>query len=257
MKVPVCLAILFLNLGLMSGGTALAGSESGSNTPPLSAELQLASVLQAEHEGRMLLALARARSTFEQYDQHVLARLTYGRLMVKSGDATGAVALLQPLAQQAPQDWHVWFWLGSAWLLQGKLVQAAEALDRALALNGEELAVWVQRAVVEQERGYPQHAEHYLQVAAQLAPENLEVLLNAAHVAEQLGKTGEAIALYRRFLSRSISHRSHASLRPRILERLHALSQSQAVAAVTGVSSGDEASAPQPAVDDIDSDDDF
>ncbi len=201
-----------------------------------SAELQVATVLQAEHDGRMLLALTRAQSTFERHPQHLLARLTYGRMMVKNGDAAGAIEVLRPLARRAPHDWRVWFWLGSALLLHAELDQAADALDQALVRNGDELAVWIQRAVVEQERQRPEHAEHYLQVAAQMVPEDLNVILNSAYVAERLGRHERAIALYRSFLARSVLRQSHAHLRVDILDRLHALSRY-----VPGDTSGDNA----------------
>ena len=209
-----------------------------------SAELRLAAVLQAESEGQLLLALSRAQHTFSDNRQHMLARLAYGRLLVKSGDAGRAVDVLQPLVAGAPADWRPWFWLGSARLLRGELEQSADALDQALARQGEQPALWIQRAIVEQERGRPQVAAHYLQVAASLAPDNPDVLFNYAYASEQAGDSARAAVLYRRFLARSAGSPAHGRLRAQALKRLARVASvpTSPARTVTDAVSGQEAS---------------
>lgn len=209
--------LLFTVLGVLLPSALLAAPPAAA---PDSAELRLAGVLQAENEGQLLLALSRAQNTFSDHPQHMLARLAYGRLLVKSGDASRAVKVLQPLVAGAPADWRPWFWLGSGQLLQGDLEPAADSLDEALARQGEQPALWIQRAIVEQERGRPVVAAHYLQVAASLAPDNPDVLFNYAYASEQVGDNVRAVLLYRRFLARSAGSPTHGRLRAQALKRL-------------------------------------
>ena len=225
---PVITVLLSAMLPTWSAGAqeADAMNASSANTGS-SVEMEVTSVLQAERGGQLLLALSRARSAFEDYNDYTLARLTYGRLMVKSGDERGAITVLQPLVRSASSDWRPWFWLGTAYLIADDLDNAANALDEALAREGEQTAIWVQRAIVEQERGSPQTAVHYLQVANSISPDDLDVLINYAYAIELVGEYDKALLLYRHFLQRSVTSPEYGGLRSQILQRMHFIEQAR------------------------------
>lgn len=206
--------------------------------PNGSVEWQLASVMRAEHDGDLLRALSRARDVVDNHRDHVLAQLIYGRLMVKNGDAGGAIAVLQPLLATSSEDWRVWFWLGSAQLMAGDIDNAAVSLDEALSREAGQAALWVQRAIVEQERDNPRAALHYLQVANSIDVDNLDVLFNFAYATEMSGDWHKAATLYRYFLQHSASSVEYAHLRRQALRRLPVLAahspQASAMTADTG-----------------------
>ncbi len=88
----------------------------------------------------------------------------------------------------------------------GKLDQAAKSLDEALQRESSRPALWVQRAVVEQERNSHRTALQLLAVAEQLEPGDPQVLLNTAYSTEVLNDRGKAIKFYRHFLSSNTEH---------------------------------------------------
>lgn len=180
----------------------------------------LASIVEQENAGKLLAAMSRARTNYSLNEKNELARLTYARLMVKNGKPAEAIDLLKPLANQHGDDWRPWFWLGSAQLMMKQLDDAAWSMDEALAREGSRVSVWVQRAVIEQERGNPQAAANMLQVADSIEPGNIDVLVNYAYALERSGELEKSSAVYRRFLKASATNPEVGRLRSRVLSRL-------------------------------------
>ncbi len=100
-------------------------------------------------------------------------------------------------------EWGVQFWLGTAYLLDGQLDNAAVVLDEALALEAERAEIWVQRAIVEQERSQPEIALQILEVAAQVDNSYPMTFLNAGIAYDSLGEVENARGAYARFLKLS------------------------------------------------------
>lgn len=211
MKLNVLLKITLATVCLFAAGS-LQATESQHKV--------VASIIEQENAGKILAAMSRARANFLRYADNDLARLTYGRLLVKNGKADKAIGILTPLANQHGDDWRPWFWLGSAQLMSKQLDDAAWSMDEALSREGNRVAIWVQRAVIEQERGHPQAAANMLQVADSIEPGNIDVLVNYAYALERAGALDKASVVYRRFLKASASSAEVGRLRSRVLTRL-------------------------------------
>ncbi|MEM9603847.1 MAG: tetratricopeptide repeat protein [Pseudomonadota bacterium] len=115
-----------------------------------------------------------------QEPNNTKARLLLGRLLTMSRDASKAVLVLKPLLLQENYNWQPWFWAGTALLQIRELSGAARLLDQALARNRSVPAIWVQRAIVEQENGSAESALQLLHAASKISPHNTSVLLNMA-----------------------------------------------------------------------------
>ena len=198
-----------------------------------SIEKRLNQALKNEELGKLKIALASVKNLYNENDQHKEASISYARLLLKTNQAMIAQQVIQPLVGTAPDDWHVWFLLGSAQLLNGDLNNASDSLDRASSLNGEEVSIWVQRSIVEQEKGNSKAAINLLQVANNLSPNNMDVLINYAYANEKFGNYQKAVRLYQLFLQQSASDHQKGSLRSEVMLRLVQISSAQSLAMKT------------------------
>ena len=186
----------------------------------LEIDSMLAIVLESENKNQLIKALSQSKTLFQNDPEHILTRIFYGRLLIKNGKSKEAIVVLQPLAKETAEDWRPWFWLGTAQLIEGELDNAAYSLDEALAREGNVISLWVQRAIVEQERGSPISALHLLQVANGISPENADVMINYAYASELSGNIKKATVIYKRFLQKTSSNIQYGRLRSQILYRL-------------------------------------
>lgn len=200
-----------------------------------SIEKRLNQVLKNEELGQLNIALASVKRLYNENDQHKEASISYARLLLKTNQAMTAQQVIQPLVETASDDWRVWFFLGSAQLLNGDLNNAADSLGRASSLNGEEVSIWVQRSIIEQEKGNSKAAINLLQVANNLSPNNTDVLINYAYANEKFGNYQKAVRLYQLFLQQSASDHLKGSLRSEVMLRLVQISSAQSLAKETPV----------------------
>ena len=124
------------------------------------------------------------------------------RAAVLDNNLDAAIAQLEDL-DSSEDNWEVQFWLGTAYLLSGRLDHAADTLDAALAIESDVAEIWVQRAIVEQERDQHGVALQLLEVAAQVDPDYPLTYLNAGIVYEARGDMERARSAYGRFLKLS------------------------------------------------------
>ena len=118
---------------------------------------------------------------------------------LQRGDHVTAIRTLENL-EGGGDRWEVPFWLGTAHLLEGNLDDAALLLDDALTLESDLADLWVQRAVIAQERGRARVALQFLEVAVQVDAKAPLAYLNAAIAYESLGDAESARGAYGRFL---------------------------------------------------------
>lgn len=123
-------------------------------------------------------------------------------------------------------SWEIQFWIGTAQLLGGRLDAATDALDQASSLQPGVAEIWVQRAVVEQERGRPALALQLLEVAAQLNPDQAITWLNAGLAYESLGDPVKARGAYGRFLKLAAADTGSSRMRRLQRDVLNRLSAS-------------------------------
>lgn len=126
----------------------------------------------------------------------------------------------QALARDFPDRWESWFWLGTAQLALGQMDAADTALERANKLNPKIAQVWVQRAIVAQERGDHAAAVRLLTEARELSPKSPQIYLNLGYSNDALGLLAEAEKNYLRFLSLTEGDSAYLLQRKPIIERL-------------------------------------
>lgn len=140
-------------------------------------------------------------------------------VMIKNGRYTEVIDKIEAFAD-LEKNWRANFWLGTAYLLNGQLTEAAYALDYAIELKGDIAELWLQRAIVEQEKNNPGAALRLLNIALHFKPDYAEVYLNIAYAYEFLGKPDLAASAYARFLKLSSKNIAQKRLRQQILTRL-------------------------------------
>ena len=155
-------------------------------------------------------APAKAQKMLEQVleinPSHRSARLALGSQLAKNSQAEHAIRVLQPLLYKSNPDWQPWFWYGTALLQQGDFNQAGQILDQALIRERQEPAIWVQRAIVEQERGSAENALKLLNAAARLSTGQPAIMLNIAVAASSIdGLDNKSQAYYNQY--QALKHR--------------------------------------------------
>lgn len=152
-------------------------------------------------------------------------RLTLAQGLIKSQDYARAVALLTPLINASPQEWEPWFWMGTAELGLGNMDEADRYFIEGLARNSTVPELWVQRALVVQQRGNYAESVELLRQAEILAPDLPEVALNLGYSLDGMERRDAALRYYQRFLTLTEGNPAYLSARKMVLQRVSALSQ--------------------------------
>ena len=155
--------------------------------------------------------------------KHQQVRLAKGRLQVKVRQYAAAEKTLLQLCTLDNNQWQPWYWTGSAQLMMGELSKAEKSLDEALAREGTQATLWLNRALVEQERGDHDSALQLLAIANDLAPKDPHVLLNVAYSSEAIGDIHNARSAYRKFLSEAKTDPNTTQLKHTVLSHLSQL----------------------------------
>ena len=142
------------------------------------------------------------------------------RIQLEEEAYTEAAGNAQALTREFPDRWEPWFWLGTEQLAQGQLDAAAAALEQAGKLNPKVAQIWVQRAVVEQERGAHAAAVRLLTEARGLSPKSPQVYLNLGYSNDALGLSAEAERNYQYFLTLTEGDVAYLLQRTLVIERL-------------------------------------
>ncbi len=147
-------------------------------------------------------------------------RLRHAQQLVQTGDYEEAVSLLSPLFHDPPIKWQPWFWMGTALLGKGDMEQADQFFLSGLARNDKVPQLWVQRALVAQQRGDYQLAIHELRQAESLEADLPHIHLNMGYAYEQLGNDRLANQYYGKFLKLSEGQPAFFSTRKKLYARL-------------------------------------
>ena len=133
------------------------------------------------------------------------------------------VIMLLEKSRNLDKHWENNYWLGTAYLLTEQLEKASHALDQALKIKGNIAEIWIQRAIVEQEKGNIKTALQLFNVAQKINPKSAAIFLNSGYAYEQLHETDAARAAYAQFLKLSTDDTSWAATRKQILFRISRL----------------------------------
>ncbi len=143
-----------------------------------------------------------------------------GKYLIRAGQYEEALAALSTLFENPPEDWEPWFWMGTAFLGKGDLEQADQYFLSGLARNDKVPQMWIQRALVAQQRGEYQLAIHELRQAESLQPDLPHLHLNMGYAYDQLGNNRLANQYYGKFMQLSEGNPEFFSTRKKILDRL-------------------------------------
>ncbi|GJL67115.1 MAG: hypothetical protein NPIRA05_20860 [Nitrospirales bacterium] len=147
-------------------------------------------------------------------------RILKARLLIEQQSYPEAIAVLQPLFVSPPASWEPWFWMGTAQFGLGELDQAEDAFMEGLVRDETVPYLWVQRAVIEQQRGEYGKAMDALRQAELLDPKLPEVQLNLAYNLEHQGQINLARRHYRRYLTLTDGQSNYHAVRRKVLERM-------------------------------------
>lgn len=149
------------------------------------------------------------------------ARLILARELVAREEFAEVGGVLLPLLHKSNTDWRPWFLAGTAQLMTGDLDLAAYSLDKALSETGRsQAAVWVHRAIVEQQQNRPENALQLLNVAAELDPDDPQIYINMAYAYEDSGEGDNANVYYQRFLESPLGTEKNNALRQKVVKHL-------------------------------------
>lgn len=147
-------------------------------------------------------------------------RLARARRLIQTRRYARAVTTLRPLFVTPPKTWEPWFWLGTAQLGLGQWEEARNSLVEGLARDATVPQLWVQHALVSQQRGRFGEALDALRQAELLAPKFPEVQLNLAYSLEALGERQVAVTHYRTFLTLTEGNHAYHATRKKVLDRI-------------------------------------
>jgi len=184
--------------------------------PVISTRVLFNSAKRALQQGNRAKALQHLSALLRKQPGHRSARLMYGTELVKDAQYAEASLILPELLNDS-MDWHAWYWMGTASLMLGNLKDAENYLSEALARNGEIAALWVQRAIIEQESNNHHTALQLLNIAKDLDPDMPEISLNIAYSADALGNRNLANHAYGKFLVQTSKSPKHIRVRQKVL----------------------------------------
>ena len=147
-------------------------------------------------------------------------QLRDARHLIQVGKYQEASALLSPFFHKPPVNWQPWFWMGTALLGKGDIEKADQFFLSGLARNDKVPQLWIQRALVAQQRGNYQLAIHELRQAESLEPNLPHIHLNMGYAYEQLGNNRLANQYYGKFLKASEGNPEFFSTRKKLFARL-------------------------------------
>jgi tetratricopeptide (TPR) repeat protein len=133
---------------------------------------------------------------------HRQARLNLARLLIHAEHYGLARRELAVLEELAPGWIDVLLTLADIYILAGKFAQAAEANERALAIDPRDFTARVNRALLWGENGDPERALAELQRLREEAPDDAAVLNGIGAALRTLGREEEGIAICEQALER-------------------------------------------------------
>ncbi|HVE85082.1 MAG TPA: tetratricopeptide repeat protein [Myxococcales bacterium] len=160
----------------------------------------------------------------ERADGHYVAAMAaYLR-----GDFKTALAELDEVRKDAPDDPRLPAALGEIALSQGKLHQALEHFDAALARDPNRGTSWSRKGFALAQLGRREEANAALRRALELSPGDFNALEQLGELAQKEGRTEEAATDYERAAARAPQEARRSELYLRAAKQLQAISLSRA-----------------------------
>ncbi len=150
-------------------------------------------------------------------------QLKQARHLINIGSYSEAIDILKPIIDRQEETWDTYLLMGAAYLGLGELGYAETYSEMGLAINGKVPQLWLQCAIVEQQRGKHEAALRILNEAEKLAPDIPEVQLNIGYSYDAIGNQKLSAKAYNSFLKLTEGNPAYMMVRYKVLERLRNL----------------------------------
>ncbi len=150
-------------------------------------------------------------------------QISRAKNLIMTGSYTEAIDMLKTIIGRSEGTWDTYLLIGTAYLGSGELDNAEAYLDMGLAINANIPQLWLQRAIVEQQRGNHEIALQILHETESIAPDMPEVQLNIGYSYDIIGNKNLSAKAYLSFLRLTEGNRAYMMVRHKILKRLQHL----------------------------------
>ncbi|WP_162532419.1 tetratricopeptide repeat protein [Candidatus Scalindua japonica] len=161
---------------------------------------------------------------FSLLEENIFGKqLKQARHLINIGSYNDAINILNPIIDRHQETWDTYLLMGAAYLGLGELDYAEKYSEMGLAMNGKVPQLWLQCAIVEQQRGRHEAALRILNEAEKLAPDIPEVQLNIGYSYDAIGNRRLSEKGYNSFLKLTEGNPAYMMIRYKVLERLRYL----------------------------------
>ncbi len=147
-------------------------------------------------------------------------QLKQARHLINIGSYNDAIDILIPIINRQEETWDTYLLIGAAYIGLGDLDNAEAYSEMGLAMNGKVPQLWLQCAIVEQERGKHEVALRILNESERLSPDMPEVQLNIGYSYDAIGNQKLSVKAYNSFLKLTEGNPAYMMVRYKVLERL-------------------------------------
>jgi tetratricopeptide (TPR) repeat protein len=131
----------------------------------------------------------------EAFPNSAVAQYSVGGMYLKNGDFANAEVHLNKAVRLDPGNYKAWYNKGTLHLRQGKAMEALEALDKSISINGYHKA-YFSRAILHQATGQPELALADIEQVLKVQPHHSRALCIKGDCLERAGKLKEALENY-------------------------------------------------------------
>ncbi len=161
------------------------------------------------------------KPTSSLLEEYVVGKqLKRARHLINIGSYAEAIDILKPIIDRQEEIWDTYLLMGAAYLSLGELDYAETYSEMGLAINGKVPQLWLQCAIVEQQRGKHEAALQILNEAEKLAPDIPEVQLNIGYSYDAIGNQRLSVNAYNSFLKLTEGNPAYMMVRYKVLDRL-------------------------------------
>ncbi len=167
------------------------------------------------------LTYSEEKPTPSLLEEYVVGKqLKRARHLINIGSYADAIDILKPNIDRQEEIWDTYLLMGAAYLGLGELDNAEIYSEMGLAINGKVPQLWLQCAIVEQQRGKHEAALRILNEAGKLAPDIPEVQLNIGYSYDAINNQKLSVKAYNSFLNLTEGNPAYMMVRYKVLERL-------------------------------------
>ncbi|GMT41865.1 MAG: hypothetical protein IEMM0002_0276 [bacterium] len=147
-------------------------------------------------------------------------RLDFARELINDSLYSDALDNLKPIFDAPPGNWEPYLLMGTAYLGLGRLDKADDFFRQGIKIDDARPRLWLQRAIVAQQKDDHQSALKILREVEKIAPSMPEIKLNIGYSNDVLGNKAEAAKSYQIFLAYTEGREDYFLMRRQVFQRL-------------------------------------